>query len=109
MISNVRGEVEKYPTLTFKSKRVGKAKDGTFQLVGDLTMHGVTRELTLDVKGPTAAIQDPWGNTKVGAVAETTISRKAFGLTWNKALESGGVVVDDEIEITLDIELTKQK
>ena len=77
-------------------------------MIGDLTIHGVTREVTLDVEGPTAQIKDPWGNVKMGSAATTVINRKDFGLTWNKALEAGGWVVGDEVTIQLDIEWTRQ-
>jgi polyisoprenoid-binding protein YceI len=102
-------DVEKFPTMRFVSKRVMPASPGKLKLLGDLTIHGVTREVTLDVDGPTPEIKDPWGNARVGASATTKINRKDFGLTWNKALETGGVVVSDEVLITLDIELVKKK
>ncbi len=78
------------------------------QIRGDLTMRGVTREVVLDVDGPTAELKDPWGNLRFGATATTKVNRKAWGLVWNKALETGGVMVGDEVTITLDIEATKQ-
>ncbi len=99
--------VEEYPTITFKSKRAEKSSDG-LKLTGDLTIHGVTREVTLDVEGPTPPTKDPWGNTRVGASATTKINRKDFGLTWNQALETGGILVGDEIKITVDVELIAQ-
>jgi len=102
-------DVAKYPTITFKSKRSEKAGTGKFKVVGDLTIHGVTKEVTLDVEGPTPAIKDPWGNVKVGATATTKVNRKEFGLNWNAALETGGVVVGDEVSITLDVEIVKKK
>ena len=88
-------DVPKYPTMTFKSKKVEAAGPGKCNVVGDLTLHGVTREVTLAVEGPTAPIKDPWGNTRAGASATTTISRKDFGLTWNKMIEAGGAMVGD--------------
>jgi polyisoprenoid-binding protein YceI len=72
-------------------------------------MRGVTKEVTLDVEGPTPAVEDPWGNTKVGATATTTLNRKDFGILWNKTLDAGGVVVGDEVKVTLDLELVKKK
>jgi polyisoprenoid-binding protein YceI len=93
-----------FPTITFKSRQAAKGPDG-LKLIGDLTIHGVTREVTLDVEGPTQPMKDPWGNTRVGASATTKINRKDFGLTWNQALETGGVLVGDEIKITVDVEL----
>jgi len=100
-------DTEKYPTLTFKSTHVSKSKD-KLRVTGDLTMHGVTREVVLDVDGPTAEVKDPWGNTRVGATASTKINRKDWGLTWNSALETGGVLVGEEVTITLDIEAVKK-
>jgi len=102
-------DVAKYPTMTFKSKRSEKVGAGKFKLVGDLTLHGVTKEVTLDVEGPTPEMKDPWGNVRVGATATTKINRKEFGLNWNAALETGGVVVGDEVSITLDVEAVKKK
>lgn len=101
-------DTAKYPTLTFRSKKVEKASAGKLRVIGDLTLHGVTREVTLAVEGPTAAVKDPWGNVKAGASASTRINRKDFGLTWNAALETGGVVVGEEVAITIDLELVKK-
>ncbi len=100
-------DVAKYPTMTFVSKKVEKAGENGLKVTGDLTLHGVTREVVLDVEGPSPTYKDPWGNFKRGASASTTISRQDFGLTWNAALETGGVVVGDEVTITLEIELLK--
>ena len=100
-------DTEKYPTLTFKSTQVSKSKN-KLRVTGDLTIHGVTREVILDVDGPTAEVKDPWGNTRVGATASTKINRKDWGLTWNSALETGGVLVGEEVTITLDIEAVKK-
>jgi polyisoprenoid-binding protein YceI len=102
-------DVAKYPTLTFKSKRSEKAGAGKFKLVGDLTLRGVTKEVTLDVEGPAPELKDPWGNVRIGATATTKINRKDFGLNWNAALESGGWVVGDEVSFTLDVEAIKKK
>lgn len=101
-------DVAKFPAMTFKSKKAEAAGQGAFKLTGDLTIHGVTKEVTFAVTGPTPETKDPWGNTRVGASATTTIDRKAFGLTWNKALETGGVLVGDEVAITLDLEAVKK-
>jgi polyisoprenoid-binding protein YceI len=100
-------DVGKYPTITFKSQRALASSDG-LKLTGDLTIHGVTREVTLEVDGPTPPVKDPWGNTRVGASATTKINRKDFGLRWNQALETGGVMVGDEVRITLDVELVEE-
>ncbi len=101
-------DVAKYPTITFVSKKIERAGQDHFKVTGDLTLHGVTREVTLDVEGPTAEIKDPFGKTRAGALATATINRKDFGLTWNQALEAGGVAVGDEVKITIDVEATKQ-
>lgn len=100
-------DVEKYPTITFKSIRVDNA-DGDLQVVGDLTIHGVTQRVTLAVEGPSEEMKDPWGNLKIGASATTKIKRKDFGLTWNAALEAGGFLVGDDVNITLDVQFVKQ-
>jgi polyisoprenoid-binding protein YceI len=100
--------VAKYPTIVFKSKRVEKTVNGTLKMTGDLTIRGVTKEVVLTVEGPTPAIKDPWGNQRVGGQATTKINRKDFGLAWNAALETGGVVVGDEVEITIDVEIYKK-
>lgn len=101
-------DVEKYPTLTYKSKQVSAGADNTLKVLGDLTIRGVTKEVELTVYGPTPDMKDPWGNIRRGAQAATKINRKDFGLVWNKALETGGVVVGDDVEINIEIELIKQ-
>jgi len=100
-------DVEKFPSMTFKAKRVDSSGSGKLKIVGDLTIHGVTKEVVLDVDGPTAPINDRRGQ-RIGASATTRINRKDFGLTWNRMLETGGAVVSDEVNITLDIELVKR-
>jgi polyisoprenoid-binding protein YceI len=102
-------DVAKFPTMTFVSKKVAKAGKDKLKVTGDLTLHGVTREVVLDVEGPSKESKDPWGNIRRGATATTKINRKDFGLTWNKALETGGVAVGEEIAITLEIEMIKGK
>ncbi|HKQ61272.1 MAG TPA: YceI family protein [Candidatus Polarisedimenticolaceae bacterium] len=101
-------DTAKFPTITFKSKRALPGTAGHFKLVGDLTIHGVTKEVTLDVEGPSAELKDPWGNIKVGASATTKVNRQDFGVTWNKTLDGGGVVVSDEVTITIDLELGRK-
>ena len=101
-------DVAKYPTITFKSTRVEKAEAGKLRAIGDLTIHGVTKPVTLTVESLTPASKTPWGTTVRGATASGKISRKDFGLTWNKALETGGVVVGDEVELSIDAELVEQ-
>jgi polyisoprenoid-binding protein YceI len=100
-------DVEKFPTLSFKSTSVRRKNDGELDVTGDLNIHGVTRSVTFNVEGPTAPGKDPWGATRIGVEATTRISRKDFGLTWNAALETGGILVGDEITITLDIQFVK--
>lgn len=101
-------DAAKFPTLTFVSKKVEKAGDGTLKVTGDLTIRGVTRETVLTVEGPSPAIKDLQGNSRVGGYATATIHRKDFGLTWNKTIEAGGVVVGDEVEISIDLEIVKK-
>ena len=100
-------EVEKFPTLTFTSTRVTRDGERNLEVEGDLTIHGVTRKATFLVEGPTAPGKDPWGNLRIGLSASTKINRKDFGLTWNAALETGGILVGDEVTITLDVEAVK--
>ncbi|MGH9516768.1 MAG: YceI family protein [Terriglobales bacterium] len=100
-------DVEKFPTLTFKSTGVVRKSDDELAVTGDLTIHGVTRKAVFAVEGPTPATKDPWGNTRLGLSATTKINRKDFGLTWNAALETGGILVGDEVTITLDVEFVK--
>ena len=100
-------DAEKYPTLSFQSTRVARAGDGELAVTGNLTIHGVTREVAFAVEGPTAPGKDPWGNTRVGISATTKINRKDYGLTWNAALETGGILVGDDITITLDVQFIK--
>ena len=99
-------DVEKFPKLSFRSTKV-TGSNGDLQVTGDLTLHGVTRKVVFEVEGPTAPAKDPWGNTRIGLSATTKINRKDFGLTWNSALETGGVLVGEEITITLDLQFVK--
>ena len=101
-------DVEKYPTIEFKSKRIVNS-GGKLQVIGDLTMHGTTREVTLDVDGPTPELNDPWGNVRRGFSASTTLNRKDFGLIYNHALKTGEAVVGDSVKIQIDLELIKKK
>jgi polyisoprenoid-binding protein YceI len=100
-------DVEKFPTLSFKSTAIRLVRDGELAVEGNLTIHGVTRKVQFTVEGPTPPTKDPWGNTRVAASATTKINRKDFGLTWNAALETGGILVGDEVTITLDVEFLK--
>ena len=101
-------DVAKYPTITFVSKKVMKASPDRLQVIGDLTLHGVTKEITVDVEGPTSEIKDPWGNLRRGATATAKVNRKDFGLTWNRVLETGGVVVGEDVDILVELELIKK-
>jgi polyisoprenoid-binding protein YceI len=100
-------DVEKFPTLSFKSTHISHGRDGELAVEGDLTIRGVTRKVFFAVEGPTPPVKDPWGNTRVAVSATTKINRKDFGLTWNTALETGGILVGDEVTITLDVEFVK--
>ena len=99
--------VEKFPTLTFSSTGVRIIRDGELAVEGNLTVRGVTRKVVFTVEGPTPPTKDPWGNTRVAVSATTKINRKDFGLAWNAALETGGILVGDEVAITLDAEFVK--
>lgn len=101
-------DVEKFPSITFKSKSAKSTGKGKLAVTGDLTIRGVTKSVVLDVEGLDAEVKDPWGNMRVGAVASTKINRKDFGLNWNQALEAGGVLVGDTVDIVIDAELVKQ-
>jgi polyisoprenoid-binding protein YceI len=98
---------EKFPTLSFTSTRIRLVRDGELGVEGDLTIRGVTRKVVFTVDGPTPPTKDPWGNTRVGVSATTKINRKDYGLTWNAALETGGILVGEEVTITLDVEFIK--
>jgi len=100
-------DVEQFPTLSFRSTQVKRTGDDELAVTGDLTIHGVTRQVVFQVEGPTAAGKDPWGNTRIGLSAMTKINRKDFGLTWNAALETGGILVGEDVTITLDLEFVK--
>lgn len=100
---------EQFPSMTFKSKRVDNVRSDGLDLIGDLTIRNVTREVVLKVDGPTAPIKDPQGNRRVGASATTTINRKDFGVNWSRAIEAGGVVVGDEVKIELEIQAVEKK
>src|SRR5580704_4511724 len=100
-------DVEKFPTLHFKSTGITIVRDGELEVEGHLTIRGVTRKVRFSVEGPTPPVKDPWGNTRVAISATTKINRKDFGLTWNAALETGGILVGDDVTITLDAEFVK--
>jgi polyisoprenoid-binding protein YceI len=99
-------DAEKFPTITFKSKTITRDGD-ELKVKGDLAIHGVTKEAVLEVEGPTGEQKDPWGNTRIGASATTKIKRSVFGLTWNAALETGGLMLGDDVKLELDVSLIK--
>jgi polyisoprenoid-binding protein YceI len=99
-------DVEKFPELRFFSRRIEKGVDDRYRLVGDLTIRDVTREVALDVEYAGRG-KDPWGNERVAFAAKTAIDRKDFGLGWNQALEAGGVLVGDRVDIELDVQVMK--
>ena len=100
-------DVDKYPTLSFKSTRIEQTAPGELEVEGELTIHGTTRKVAFAVEGPTMPAKDPWGNTRVGLSATTKINRKDYGLTWNAALETGGILVGEEVTITLDVQFVR--
>src|ERR1043165_5803932 len=100
-------DVEKFPTLTFTSTHVTRGGHADLEVEGDLTIHGVTRQATFSVEGPTPPGKDPGGNIRIDRKSTTKINRKGFDLTWNAALETGGILVGDEVTITLDVEAVK--
>lgn len=101
-------DVEKYPTITFKSKKVEQVSVGKLKVTGDLTIHGITKETVLDVEGPSASVKDPWGNTRVAIAATTKVNRQDYGVKWNASIDGGGVVVGDDVNITIDLEMIKK-
>ena len=99
--------VEQFPKLSFQSTGVKPMGEGELAVTGDLTIHGVTRQVVFQAEGPTLPSKDPWGNSRVGLSAVTRINRKDFGLTWNTTLETGGILVGEEIAITLEVQFVK--
>ena len=101
-------DVEKFPVITFKSKSVTSSGAGNFTVLGDLTIHGVSKPVNLDVEELTEETKDPWGNMRRGATAKTRINRKDFGMHFNVALEAGGFMVGEDLDLTIDVELIRQ-
>jgi polyisoprenoid-binding protein YceI len=101
-------DVEKFPAITFKSKKVTAAGEDSFTVAGDLTIHGVTKEVELHVEELTEEAKDPWGNSRRGATARARIHRKDFGMIFNVALEAGGFLVGEDVDLTIDVELIRQ-
>jgi len=100
-------DTAKYPTLTFRSKAVERKGEDGFAVTGELTLHGVTREVVIEVEGATKPIQDPWGKARLGGVIRTTLSREEFAIGGQKVMDGGGLVMGDDVDVTIDIELTK--
>jgi polyisoprenoid-binding protein YceI len=101
-------DAAQFPIMTFRSSKVQPNGDGGYNVTGDLTLHGQTRQQTFVVEGPSAPGKDPWGNTRIGISAATKINRKDYGLSWNAALETGGILVGDDVDITLEAQFIKQ-
>jgi polyisoprenoid-binding protein YceI len=101
-------EITKYPTMTFVSKKFTRDGANKFKMTGDLTIHGITREVVLDMEGLETVVKDPWGGMRRGATLVTKINRKDFGLTYNKVLETGGVLVGEEVAINIEVEMVKK-
>ncbi len=101
--------VAKYPTISFVSRKVTRGDADRLRVIGDLTIHGVTREITVDVEGLTPEVKDPGGNSRRGATATTKINRRDFGMIWNKVLDNGGLVVGDEVAIYVEVELVRKR
>jgi len=101
-------DVAKFPTIDFTSTRIVKTGSETYELTGQLTLHGVTREITLTVESDGVETKDPWGKVRRGASATGKLNRRDFGLNWNQALEAGGVLVGDEVKISIDVELVQR-
>lgn len=101
-------DVAKFPTITFKSKKFASAGPGKLAVTGDLTMHGVTKEVVLAVEGVTGETKGMRGEIRMGASASTKVNRKEFGMTFGRTMEGGGLVVGEEVDITIDLELVKK-
>src|ERR1051326_1213667 len=101
-------DVEKYPTITFKSTKVEQVAPGQLKVTGDLTIHGTTKSVVLDVEGPTAPAKDPWGNQRAAASATTKINRQDYGVKWNSTMDNGGLVVGNDVAITIDVEMVQK-
>jgi polyisoprenoid-binding protein YceI len=98
-------DVEKYPTITFKSTKVEQVSPGQLKVTGDLTIHGTTKSVVLEVEGPTPPAKDPWGNQRVAASATTKVNRQDYGVKWNATMDNGGLVVGNDVTITIDVEM----
>src|SRR6202030_1736405 len=101
-------DVAHFPTMTFKSRKVEQLSPGKLKVTGDLTIRGTTKEVVLDVEGPTAPVKDPWGNQRVAVNASTKINRQDFGVKWNATMDNGGMVVGDDVSINIDAEMIQK-
>lgn len=101
-------DVARFPHITFVSKSVTRIDANRLRVIGDLTIRGVTKEVAVDVEGPTPEVKDPWGGFRRGATGTTRINRKDFGIVWNRVLDTGGVVVGDEVDIYIEVELVRK-
>ncbi len=102
-------DVAQFPTINFRSTKVEKKGEGEFAVTGDLTIHGVTKAVTLDVSEVSEQAKDPWGNARIGAAVKTKLKRSEFNLTWNATLETGGFMIGDDVKLDFEIELVKAK
>jgi polyisoprenoid-binding protein YceI len=102
-------DVAQYPTITFKSTKIEKISAAKMKVTGDLTIRGITKPAVLDVEGPSGAVKDPWGNTRVALNASSTVNRMDYGVKWNAKLDGGGVVVGDDVNINIDLEMIKKE
>jgi polyisoprenoid-binding protein YceI len=100
-------DVEKFPTLTFKATNIDSTGGANYQVTGDLTLHGITKAVTFSVEDVSEPSKDPWGNHRIGLSASAKINRKDFGLTWNSALETGGLLVGDDVTINIEAQFIK--
>ena len=102
-------DVANHPAITFKSTKIEQISAGKMKVTGNLTIHGITKQVVLAVEGPSGAIKDPWGKTRVALNATTTVNRMDYGVKWNAKLDGGGMVVSDDVNISIDLEMTKKE
>ena len=102
-------DVAHYPTITFKSTKIERISAAKMKVAGNLTIHGITKPVVLDVEGPSGAIKDPYGNTRVALNATTTVNRMDYGVKWNAKMDGGGIVVGDDVSINIDVEMIKKE
>jgi len=102
-------DVAQYPTITFKSTKIERISAAKMKVAGNLTIHGVTKPVVLDVEGPSGAIKDPYGKTRVALNATTTVNRMDYGVKWNAKMDGGGIVVGDDVNINIDLEMIKKR